>query len=131
MKKLITAVFLLFSASFIHAGENPLVEEMMILDRVFCEVVSAVSLGDGERAQKALEGMHGTMERTHEGVQKGTVKIPKNAHLKEQFVKMDIRYHEKLETLARAAHANDQKRMLSLTKELLSGCVECHGIYRK
>jgi cytochrome c556 len=112
-------------------GTNPLIEEMMILDRVFRDVVSAVSLGDNEGVHKALESMHGTMEKTHEGVHTGSVVIPRNAKRVKEFVQMDREFHEKLETLASAAHRNDQKNMLKITKQLLDDCVRCHTMFRK
>lgn len=114
-----------------HSGTNPLIEEMIILDNVFREVVSAVSLGDGEKVHKALHHMHGTMEKTHEGVHAGKVKIPKNAHRVDEFVKLDKEFHGNLEALAHAAHKNNQTEMLSLTKKLLEGCVNCHQTFRK
>jgi hypothetical protein len=119
------------SASSTSSIGNPLIEEMFLLDSVFHEVVSGVSLGDGQRVSNALHSLHGTMERTHEGVHHGTVKIPKNADKVELFVKMDKDFHEDLERLAAAAKKNDQQRMLSLTKKLLDGCVACHGMFRK
>lgn len=109
---------------------NPLVEEMLILDTVFRDVVSGVSLGDGEAVHGALESMHGTMERTHRGVHAGQVRIPRNADRLEEFVQMDKAFHEKLELLAHAAHEGDQSMMLNLTQTLLDGCVQCHSIYR-
>lgn len=112
-------------------GDNPLIEEMVKLDAVFREVVSGVSLGDGARVHQALEAMHGTMEKTHAGVHHGTVKIPKNAGRVKEFVDLDKKFHAKLETLATAAHKNDQQSMLNLTKELLDGCVSCHQLFRK
>jgi cytochrome c556 len=112
-------------------GENPLMEEMIILDGVFREVVSAVSLGDGARVHKALEAMHGTMEKTHEGVHSGSVKIPRNSDRIDEFVHMDKEFHRNLEALAHAAHADNQQEMLALTKKLLDGCVKCHRTFRK
>jgi len=110
--------------------DNPLREEMVKLDAVFREVVSGVSLGDGARVHLALEAMHGTMEKTHDGVRHGTVKIPKNASRVKEFVDLDKRFHAGLETLAAAAHKNDQQAMLKLTKKLLDGCVQCHRRFR-
>ncbi len=110
---------------------NPLIEEMIKLDAVFREVVSGVSLGDGARVHHALEAMHGTMEKTHEGVHQGTVKLKKNADRMAEFVSLDKKFHEKLEHLAHAGHKNDQDAMLKLTKELLDGCVQCHQVFRK
>jgi cytochrome c556 len=121
--------------SAIHAaadnGANPLIEEMEKLDEVFRAVVSGVALGDGERVHAALESMHGTMEKTHEGVKAGKVTIPKNPAKVTEFVKMDKDFHVKLETLAHAAQKYDQKKMLLLTKQLLDGCVSCHQMFRK
>jgi cytochrome c556 len=115
----------------ISRGENPLMEEMIILDGVFREVVSAVSLGDGARVHTALESMHGTMEKTHEGVHSGSVKIPRNSDRLNEFVQMDKEFHVNLEALAQAAHANNQQEMLVLTKKLLDGCIHCHRTFRK
>jgi hypothetical protein len=137
---LATALFLLWypspasSAQDNHPrqkGPNPLIEEMMTLDRVFRDVVSAVALGDNNGVHKALESMHGTMEKTHEGVHTGSVVIPRNATRVKEFVQMDRDFHEKLESLAGAALRNDQKNMLMITKQLLDDCVRCHQMFRK
>jgi cytochrome c556 len=117
------------TAPAVH-DENPLIEEMTKLDTVFREVVSGVSLGDGARVHKALETMHGTMEKTHEGMHHGTVKVPKNAARVKEFVDLDKKFHARLESLSAAAHQNDQQAMLKLTKELLDGCVQCHRTFR-
>ena len=113
-----------------QAGANPLIEEMRTLDAVYREVVSAVALGDSTRVHKALESMHGTMEKTHEGVRAGTVAIPRNAARVKDFVNMDKEFHEKLEALAHAALRNNQKEMLRTTKLLLDKCVQCHQVFR-
>lgn len=112
-----------------HAG-NPLIEEMVALDAVFRDVVSGVAMGDGHRVHEALEKMHGTMEKTHQGVHQGTVILQKNADRLNEFVEQDKQFHGKLEDLATAAHKNDVNTMLSLTKELLDGCVRCHREFR-
>jgi cytochrome c556 len=74
--------------------------------------------------------MHGSMEKTHEGVHHGTVTVPKNADRVNEFVDLDRKFHAKLETLAAAAHKNDQHAMLKLTRALLAGCVQCHQRFR-
>lgn len=119
----------LYSEDRTQSEENPLIEEMLLLDTAFREIVSAVALSDGERVLRALEPMHGTMEKTHEGVQKGTVKILRNAHRMEDFVRMDTDFHHNLEELAEASRRNDAKQMLSLTKKALDACVECHQTF--
>lgn len=113
-----------------HAG-NPLIEEMVKLDEVFRDVVSGVAVSDGHRVHEALEKMHGTMEKTHEGVHHGTVTLKKNANRLNEFVEQDKQFHGKLEDLAKAAHKNDGSAMLSLTKDLLDRCVKCHRDFRQ
>lgn len=112
-----------------HQG-NPLIVEMVALDAVFRDVVSGVAMGDGRRVHDALEKMHGTMEKTHEGVRHGTVTLKKKAGRLKDFVEQDKQFHAKLEDLATAAHKNDGTAMLSLTKELLDRCVKCHRDFR-
>lgn len=114
----------------VHNMDNPLIEEMIALDRVFRDVVSAVALGDAKTVHHALHHMHGMMEKTHEGVGKGTVKLAKNAHRLNDFVVLDKEFHERLEALAESAHKNDQPAMLTITKDLLDRCVGCHRDFK-
>ncbi len=110
---------------------SPLIDEMLKLDSSFHEITSGVVLGDGERVHRAVETVHGTMEKTHEGIHQGTVKLPRNAgHLRE-FVALDKKFHARLERLAGAAEKNNQQAMLKLTKEILDSCVRCHRMFRK
>lgn len=111
-------------------GSSALVEEMVVLDRVFRDVVSAVALGDGTTVRSALTSMHGTMEKTHEAVHVGTVSLRKNPGRLKEFVELDKTFHARLESLTHAAKKNDQNAMLSLTKELLDRCVGCHREFR-
>ena len=111
-------------------GNNPLIEEMVKLDEVFRDVVSAVAVSDGHRVYEALETMHGTMEKTHEGVHHGTVTLKKNADRMKEFIEQDKQFHAKLEDLGKASHKNDGNAMLSLTKDLLDRCVKCHRDFR-
>jgi cytochrome c556 len=113
------------------AVTNPLIEEMLTLDSVFRAIVSAVALADAEKVQKAMAPMHGTMEKTHEGIRAGMVTLPKNAARIGEFVERDRKFHEMLEALDRAAGHNHQQEMLRITKQLLDGCVQCHRTFRK
>lgn len=113
------------------AVPNPLIEEMLTLDGVFRNIVSAVALVDAEKVQKAMAPMRGAMEKTHKGIQAGTVTLSKNAARIGEFVERDRKFHEMLEALDRAAGHNHQEEMLRVTKQLLNGCVQCHRIFRK
>lgn len=113
------------------SGVNPLVDEMRRLDGAFREIVSGVALGDGEKVHRAIEGMHGAMEKTQEALHAGEVKPPKNAGKLEKFEEMDKEFHGNLERLAATAAKNNGQEMLKLTKKLMDGCVSCHAAYRK
>jgi cytochrome c556 len=113
------------------AAPNPLIEEMLTLDSVFRNIVSAVALTDAEKIQKAMVPLHGAMEKTHEGIHAGTVTLPKNAARIGEFVERDRKFHDMLEALDRAAGHNHQQEMLRITKQLLDGCVQCHRMFRK
>ncbi|MBI5588429.1 MAG: cytochrome c [Deltaproteobacteria bacterium] len=110
---------------------SPLRDEMHTLNAVFQKVVTAVSLGDGEAVAGALHSMHGKEERTAEALHSGAVRPPKNADKLEEFERLDRKFHRELGLLASAARGNDRQRMLTLTKRLLDGCVECHSAFRR
>jgi hypothetical protein len=117
-------------AATVQSGANPLIEEMISLDRAVRDIVSAVALGNTDGVHIALESMHGTMEKTQIGIQGGTVTLSKNADHITEFKTMDIAFHAKLEALDRAAHHKNQKEMSRITKQLLEGCVQCHTKFR-
>lgn len=110
---------------------NPLIEEMRALDCAFKEVVSAVATGDGNRVNRSIDSLRGLKEKTHKAIESGMIKLPKNHHRVKEFLKLDIRFHTELELLAKAAHKNNQRRMLMLTKKLLDGCVNCHRVFKR
>ncbi|MBI5827409.1 MAG: cytochrome c [Deltaproteobacteria bacterium] len=111
--------------------QSPLKDEMQTLNAVFQKVVTAVSLGDGEAVTRALEAMHGKEERTAEALHSGAVRPPKNADKLDEFERLDRKFHKELDLLASAARKNDRQKMLTLTKRLLDGCVECHSAFRR
>ncbi len=109
---------------------NPLIEEMTRLDAAFRDIVSAVAVGNGADVHRALETLHGTMEKTHEGVHQGVVKLARNADHLHDFLMQDRQFHARLEMLDAAAQKNDQGEMLRFTKDLLNRCVHCHRLFK-
>lgn len=113
-----------------NSAQDPLIEEMTALDSAFRDIVSAIALGNNEQVRKALESMHGAMEKTHVGIHAGTVTLRKNASRIKEFIERDQAFHEKLEALDRAARHENEREMLRITKQLLDGCVQCHQRFR-
>lgn len=112
-------------------AQNSLRDGMLALDSGFRDVVSAVALGDGEKVLTAARAMHDAREKTAEGLRAGTVVLRKNAQRDKEYLDMDRRFHDKLEALERAARHTNQREMQRITHLLLSGCVNCHKIFRK
>ncbi|MBN2654428.1 MAG: cytochrome c [Nitrospirae bacterium] len=110
--------------------DSALIQEMLTLDSAFKEIVSAVALQSSDRVLKAIEPMHGTMEKTHEAVKSGNVTIRKNQKKIATFIQMDKSFHANLASLEAAAKKNNQKLMASTTKKLFDGCISCHQMFR-
>ncbi|QWR76263.1 hypothetical protein [Candidatus Magnetomonas plexicatena] len=112
-------------------GSNSLIEEMLILQKAFQEIVVAVVLKDNKGVINAIEPMKGTMEKTHESAHTGKISLPKNSGKLDKFIKMDKEFHHNLHLLEESAQKNDYKNMHTLTKKLLDGCINCHSTFRK
>ena len=108
---------------------NVLVEKMMAHDLAFSRIVSAVALGDSDKVLQATLSMHGTMDKTLEGVRAGTITLPKNSPRIADFIDMDLKFRTKLEALDRAARHHNQREMQRIVSLLLSGCVKCHHTF--
>ncbi len=104
---------------------------MMTHDSAFGKIVSAVALGDSDKVHKAILSMHGTMDKTLEGVRTRTVTLPKNSTRIPEFIDMDLKFRAKLEALDRAARHNNQREMQRITNMLLAACVKCHQTFRQ
>jgi len=110
---------------------NPLINEMTTLNTAYRDIVSAVALDDNAGVRKSIETMHGSMERSHAGMNSGTVTLPKNAARIKEFIERDRKFHDRLEALDRAARHDNKRELLRITKQLLDGCVQCHQTFRK
>lgn len=110
---------------------NPLIEEMRSLDNSIREIVSAVATAEGERVIRSIESLHGLRERTHQAIESGKIRLPRNQHRIKEFLKLDMKFHAELDLLLKAARKNNQRKMLIITKRLLDGCVNCHRVFKK
>jgi hypothetical protein len=110
---------------------NSLVEEMLVIDQGFRDIVSAVSLGDNRQVRSSLEAVHGAAGKTGRGVRAGNFKLPKNSQRIKEFSKIDHGFQEKLKSLGRTAKHKNSKEMVRITKQILDDCVQCHQIFKK
>lgn len=131
-------VVALAAASFImpavtHAEENPLLVEMMLLNKAYRDIVSAVAIEDSPAIIKAIEGLesHQAVQATTNALKDGKIKTPKNPDKMKEFKRMDNEFHSSLKALLEAAKADKQPKIRTITKKLLDGCVKCHEQFRK
>lgn len=119
------------SATAPRAAASPLVAEMMMLDSVTREMVSAIAQADGARVSKSLDSMREPMEKTQQALRAGTISLPRNGDRLDEFMRSYDSLHAHLEALGRAGSQNNLEAMLMITKQLLETCVTCHRTFRK
>lgn len=112
-------------------GANSFIDEMILIDSVMREVVSAVAVGEGARVTKTLQPMLKAAENTEEAFRSGAIKLSKNGDRAEDFLRRDAAFHSTIQALDRAGRRNDREAMLEITKQLLQGCVSCHMTFRE
>lgn len=112
-------------------GDNPILDEMVIVDKAFREIVSAVAVGSGPKVLRALQPLHAASEKTYDDLHSGALTLPKNEKNISEFVNMDEKFHHHIEKLAEAAHKDNKDTMLSITKKLMDACVNCHKTFKQ
>ena len=114
-----------------RTGSSPLIEEMVALDGVIREVVSAMAQADGARLAKALEPMREPIDKTQQASRAGTLSLPRNGDRIDDFQRRHEVFQAQVDALSRAGQRNDVEAMLMITKSLLESCVSCHRTFRK
>lgn len=119
--------------SVVFAAENPLLVEMMLVNKAYRDIVSAVAIEDSAAIVKAIEGLESSQaaKATAAALKAGQLKTPKNPDKMKEFKRMDDEFHGNLKALHEAAKADKQPKIRTITKKLLDGCVKCHEQFRK
>lgn len=125
----ITATLVL-SAATLRAEQSPVKAEMLMLDRAYRDIVSAVALGDSDGVLKAVQSVEASFEKTAKAMEAGTIVLPRNQERIKEFEKMDKEFHKNLEQLAEAAKKKNKSNTLKITKRLIDGCIKCHQSFR-
>lgn len=135
VKKTLAALAVAFAMSAViptaaPAADNPLYAEMLFLDKAFRDIVSAVALGDTDTVVRSIESLHGVVEKTRAALAEGKVNLRKNPERIKEFDRLDKEFHKNLGVLSEAASRKNRPKMLSTTKRLLDGCIQCHQTFR-
>jgi cytochrome c556 len=107
-------------------------EEMVALEEAFETVIDAVIFSNMGMIKPAVVRFHKAREKVEEVISSGPrIILPKNHDKFEEFVELDIKFHEDFASLEKAAEKGQKKVVKDQTHKLLDGCVVCHERFRK
>jgi len=107
-------------------------EEMVAIEEAFETVIDAVIFSNTGMIKFAVVRFHKAREKVEEAIGSGPrIILPKNHDKFKNFVELNIKFHEDLASLEKAAEKGQKKLVKDRTHKLLDGCVICHERFRK
>lgn len=110
---------------------NVVQAEMRLLESALLTAVRGVGAQDVREVEHALHRVHAATERTRTALAEGRYHPPKNGDALDQFRALDLAFHEQLEPLVEASHANDVARTAEALAGVLRSCTPCHAEFRR
>ena len=110
---------------------NVVQAEMRLLEAALLTAVRGVGAQDVREVEHALHRVHAATERTRAALAEGRYHPPKNGDALDQFRALDLAFHEQLEPLVEASHANDVARTAEALGGVLRSCTPCHAEFRR
>ena len=104
-----------------------LVKEMQLIDNGMGELLSAISAGNW----KTIEAIAGKIQHSFILKQQLTDQQLHELHekLPDEFVRMDVQFHETAGKLAAITHHRDAELATFYYSRLVDGCVRCHASF--
>jgi len=114
-------------------GNYLLLNEMMLVNKAYRDIVSAVAIEDSSAVVTAIEKMDKsqTVQMTRDALKAGKITTPKNPDKMKEFERMDRDFHKNLERLLGYAKTDNRPKIRYATKKLLDDCIQCHERFRK
>ena len=113
-------------------GGMALREEMVALEEAFETIIDAVIFSNMELIKPAVVRFHKATEKVEEAISSGPrIILPKNHDKFKEFVELDIKFHEDLASLEKAAEKGQKELVKDQTHKLLDRCVVCHERFKK
>jgi cytochrome c556 len=107
-------------------------EEMVALEEAFEIIIDAVIFSNMELIKPAVVRFHKATEKVEEAISSGPrIILPKNHDKFKEFVELDIKFHEDLASLEKAAEKGQKELVKDQTHKLLDRCVVCHERFKK
>jgi len=107
-------------------------EEMVALEEAFEIIIDAVIFSNMELIKPAVVRFHRVRGKVEEAISSGPrIILPKNHDKFKEFVELDIKFHEDLASLGKAAEKGQKELVKDQTHKLLDRCVVCHERFKK
>ncbi|MBI5885775.1 MAG: cytochrome c [Deltaproteobacteria bacterium] len=114
-------------------GNYLLLNEMVLLNKAYRDIISAVVLEDSKGVVDAVEGFETSqvVQMTRDAFKAGKIKTPKNPERMKEFEGMDRDFHNNFDKLRDYAKADNRPKIRYIAKKLLDNCIKCHEQFRK
>jgi cytochrome c556 len=107
-------------------------KEMVTLEEAFETIIDAVIFSNMELIKPAVVRFHKVRKMVEEAISsEPRIILPKNHDKFQEFVELDIKFHEDLASLEKAAEKGQKSVVKDQTHKLLDRCVVCHERFRK
>lgn len=114
-------------------GNYLLLNEMVLLNKAYRDIVSAVAIEDSKAIVDAIERFETSqaVQMTRDAFKAGKIKTPKNPDRMKEFEGIDKDFHNNLDKLRDYAKADNRPKIRYIAKKLLDNCIKCHEQFRK
>lgn len=109
---------------------NPIKAEMKLLNSAYMNLITSLIFNNPGAIAEPFHEVHKSKAKTEEALKKGKIKLPKNNDKMSRFIEMDEQFHKDVEELLTAARRGNMKWVEGVTNKLLSGCIQCHKMFR-
>ncbi|MBI5560432.1 MAG: hypothetical protein HY883_04095 [Deltaproteobacteria bacterium] len=113
------------------AEENPLKEEMRLLDGAYKTLIDAIALNNPGIIEGPFQEVLDAKPRTEDALKSGNIKLPKNNDKMLMFESLDEEFHRNVKVLMESSKKGDMKMVEMMAHKLLNGCIHCHGNFRQ
>lgn len=110
--------------------ENPVKAEMRLLNTAYMNLITSLIFNNPGAIAEPFHEVHKATEVTEKAIKSGKVKLPKNNDKMKRFIEMDEQFHKNTEELLTAARRGNMQWVEGVTNKLLTGCIQCHKMFR-
>ena len=128
-------ICMIFAIQIAEAGDIPVTEspvkaEMRLLNAAYMNLITSLIFNNPWAIAEPFNAVHKAKAVTEDALKHGKLKLPKNNDKIKVFIEMDEQFHKDTEELLEAARRRNMKWVEGVTNKLLTGCIQCHKMFR-